>query len=280
MQKLHKSEIALLQPQELEEPLRTEVTYYINGNKSAAEMHYHSCVEIGYCVKGNGIFFINDRVVPFTQGCVTYMPSDIIHIAQSPDDSPSEWRFLFADLNTLNITNILQKGIVTSDQSCRYLFEMIVEALTQRKEEYAALYWHLMEALFIRLTHLTKDALPDNQTHNFYQIVPAINYISKHYEVEVCVQDLAKMCNMSESLFYKIFHTAINMSPIEYLNSVRISSAENLLKNSSKSITEISQDVGYTTLSSFYRQFRKTNNCSPRDYRIKLCIQPSSKDIS
>ena len=280
MQKLHKSEIALLQPQELEEPLRTEVTYYINGNKSAAEMHYHSCVEIGYCVKGNGIFFINDRVVPFTQGCVTYMPSDIIHIAQSPDDSPSEWRFLFADLNTLNITHILQKGIVTSDQSCRYLFEMIVEALTQRKEEYAALYWHLMEALFIRLTHRTKDALPDNQTHNFYQIVPAINYISKHYEVEVCVQDLAKMCNMSESLFYKIFHTAINMSPIEYLNSVRISSAENLLKNSSKSITEISQDVGYTTLSSFYRQFRKTNNCSPRDYRIKLCIQPSSKDIS
>lgn len=61
------------------------------------------------------------------------MPSDIIHIAQSPDDSPSEWRFLFADLNTLNITHILQKGIVTSDQSCRYLFEMIVEALTQRK---------------------------------------------------------------------------------------------------------------------------------------------------
>ena len=116
---------------------------------------------------------------------------------------------------------------------------MIVEALTQRKEEYAALYWHLMEALFIRLTHLTKDALPDNQTHNFYQIVPAINYISKHYEVEVCVQDLAKMCNMSESLFYKIFHTAINMSPIEYLNSVRISSAENLLKNSSKSILKM-----------------------------------------
>ena len=75
MQKLHKSEIALLQPQELEEPLRTEVTYYINGNKSAAEMHYHSCVEIGYCVKGNGIFFINDRVVPFTQGCVTYTVS-------------------------------------------------------------------------------------------------------------------------------------------------------------------------------------------------------------
>ena len=58
MQKLHKSEIALLQPQELEEPLRTEVTYYINGNKSAAEMHYHSCVEIGYCVKGNGIFLL------------------------------------------------------------------------------------------------------------------------------------------------------------------------------------------------------------------------------
>ena len=269
MQKLPKCSSAYCEPQDLALPLYTQCVTWTNGNKSTAEMHYHTCAEIGLCIAGSGIFFIGDRVQPFTKGSVTFMPSNVIHIAQSPDDSPSEWKFIFADMDKLNLDERIENGTIISDRDCRNLFNMLFDELTAKNPQYERMYLYLMSCLLIRLRRVSSEISPNNQTHSFYSILPAINFISKNYDAKIRIETLAQMCNISTSLFYRVFNTATGMSPIEYVNSVRISSAENLLKFSSLSILEIAAEVGFSNVSSFFRQFKKINLLSPKEYRLQ-----------
>jgi AraC-like DNA-binding protein len=51
------------------------------------------------------------------------------------------------------------------------------------------------------------------------------------------------------------------------LNHYRIKQAKKLLLHSTKSVTEISYEVGYNSKSSFYAEFKAQNNCTPSQYK-------------
>ena len=59
----------------------------------------------------------------------------------------------------------------------------------------------------------------------------------------------------------------MHTSPLEYLYHVRVKAAINLLKTTELPITEVASRVGYQTLSSFNRHFRRIAGASPRDCR-------------
>ena len=114
---------ALFQPQNLIPPLYTEHTTWVNGNRTASDMHWHNCAEIGLCTSGSGLFFVGNRVRSFTKGCVTFMPGGLAHIAQSPDDSPSEWKFIFVDLEKAGIPCNISDGLIIPHRDLRSLFQ-------------------------------------------------------------------------------------------------------------------------------------------------------------
>ena len=57
------------------------------------------------------------------------------------------------------------------------------------------------------------------------------------------------------------------MTPIKYLNELRIRNACQMLKNSNKNITEIAYDVGYSDSNYFSRVFKKVKGVSPSEYK-------------
>ena len=62
---------------------------------SRAHLHYHDCTEIGLCVEGSGVCFIQQQAHPFVQGQVTFVRAGDAHIFQSPDQRPSRWFFFY-----------------------------------------------------------------------------------------------------------------------------------------------------------------------------------------
>jgi AraC-like DNA-binding protein len=88
--------------------------------------------------------------------------------------------------------------------------------------------------------------------------------------------DLAARCGFSHSYFCKYFKSTVGETPIEYLNTVRINKAYELVMNTKMPITEISFAVGYSSLNYFSRQFKKYTNSSPKDVR-KNKNQPYQK---
>ncbi len=99
-------------------------------------------------------------------------------------------------------------------------------------------------------------------------LIEAITYLHRNYTERICVAELARMCNISESHFYSRFKSAYGISPIEYKNRILISQAERLLCDEpNMTIEQISEMLGFESDSYFRRLFKKLSGMSPRDYR-------------
>ena len=96
------------------------------------------------------------------------------------------------------------------------------------------------------------------------------DYIARHYDSDIDVAKLASIAHMSESNFYAAFRSTFGLSPMAYLNRVRLSTASVMLTESDRPINEIAACVGFPDPLYFSRQFRKLFAVSPRGYRGKV----------
>jgi signal transduction histidine kinase/DNA-binding response OmpR family regulator len=95
----------------------------------------------------------------------------------------------------------------------------------------------------------------------------AMVYIHKHYSEAVSRQDIAQHINISEDYLTFCFRQEMGTTPIRYLQRYRVKQAKRLLKDSSKTITEISMDVGFSDSGYFSRIFHRETGMSPEQFR-------------
>lgn len=102
------------------------------------------------------------------------------------------------------------------------------------------------------------------------RITKVCDYIEKNFQDSVKLSDVAKLVNMSESAFSHFFKKKTGCSFIDYLNSVRIGKASQMLIDTTHSINEICYSCGFNNLSNFIRIFKKFKGPTPSEYRSKL----------
>ena len=95
------------------------------------------------------------------------------------------------------------------------------------------------------------------------QIVQSLKYIGQHYAENLMIADLADNVHMSETHYRRVFRESMNMSPTDYLNMVRIQQACRLLLKTDLPVEIIAERAGFTTMSTFNRNFRSYTNESP-----------------
>lgn len=95
----------------------------------------------------------------------------------------------------------------------------------------------------------------------------ALQYLSEHVEENPSICKLAKLCNISEVYFRKQFKAYVGVSPQEYRNGLRLSKARSYLEYGEISVQEISDTLGYSTVSHFIKEFKSHYGLSPLKYR-------------
>ena len=98
-------------------------------------------------------------------------------------------------------------------------------------------------------------------------IARSIDYISQCYMEDIRIGDLAKASHISETHFRRVFTSYMHMSPLEYINKVRIQTACEILKKTDEPISDIAYKCGFTTNSTFNRNFRQLMGMSPAEWR-------------
>ena len=99
------------------------------------------------------------------------------------------------------------------------------------------------------------------------QLLPAIDYVSKHYAQSITIQELAVVCQISASHFMRIFKTNLHMTAYSFVEQVRMCHATEALKSGTASITQIALDCGFYDHSAFVKRFKKFTGTTPLRYR-------------
>jgi transcriptional regulator GlxA family with amidase domain len=75
---------------------------------------------------------------------------------------------------------------------------------------------------------------------------------------------------MNPFAFSRLFKKHCGSGFVEYLNRIRTSKACYLLRETSHQVHDIASECGFSSISNFNKQFRKTEGISPRDYRAQF----------
>lgn len=114
--------------------------------------------------------------------------------------------------------------------------------------------------LFLYCYHFIADgSIPDS-----------IKYINEHFTEDIDLKKLAAIEHYNISYYSEWFKNKMNVSPVEYIQNLRVKKAKELLLNTNLTILQISQMVGYEHNSSFTRVFKYLEKTSPTGFRRKI----------
>jgi AraC family transcriptional regulator of arabinose operon len=102
------------------------------------------------------------------------------------------------------------------------------------------------------------------------RLLRAIEYIDGNLRADLSIPTLARECNLSTSRFAHLFRTQLAVTPQQFVERRRLDAAARLLELTTRPITAIATDVGFTNPLYFSTRFRAHTTHSPTHYRKQL----------
>ena len=257
--------------------------------------HFHDFIEIAYIASGSGSHTVNDQEFRIAKGDLFILGKNTVHEFQAdretellvyncifqPDfiegslGSDDEfvqliYRYLIQSAGNFDSRNGYLKLTGTPSQEIEQIFEEMFEEYEKREIGYIHLIRSDLVKLMIRVFRQQGKLSPDSQgpsALNRLMVQNTIEYMEEHYAGEIQVGDLASKYYLSPSYFSRIFKDVTGTTLVAMLQSIRIQKACELLKSTSRSVTEIAYDVGYQDMKYFYGLFRKQKGTSPKQYK-------------
>ena len=149
-------------------------------------------------------------------------------------------------------------------------FRIMIEELQLCRDNYSEMLEMHLRQIFISLhRQLKADSKIENNLLS-EEMDKAMLYFNKHYNNDINIEKFASSIHMSTSWFIRNFKQYTGQTPMQYILSIRIVNAENLLENTDYNLTEISRIIGYDNPLYFSRIFKKQKGLSPSEYRKNL----------
>ena len=108
--------------------------------------------------------------------------------------------------------------------------------------------------------------------HGDGEIQSAQRWLSRHFSVANPVEEMIRRSRLAERTFKRRFTNATGLTPIAYVQRLRVEDAKRRLERTDISIDEISWQVGYEDPAFFRRLFKRTTGLAPSDYRKRFRI--------
>lgn len=160
------------------------------------------------------------------------------------------------------------------DTTILSFLEQLRLELSERKTASRTFVQGIAQSLAVHLvrTYRDDDNPRSHQSSSLpaYQLHRALRLMEASLDEGFIMGELAAELHMSESHFSRMFKGSTGFSPSQYFIRLRMSKAQELLRETQKPIIEVGLDVGYTSASHFAHVFRKEAGLSPHEYRERI----------
>lgn len=101
----------------------------------------------------------------------------------------------------------------------------------------------------------------------------ARDHVDRHFAEELDLDELAAIALMSKFHFLRSFSSVYGSTPIAYLSERRVERAQDLLRTSNLTVTEVCNAVGYSSLGSFGTRFREIVGETPSAFQRRYAVR-------
>lgn len=247
--------------------------------------HYHDHFQILYALEGEGEITLDGKAYNFSKDKVVLITPNCVHSIKAT--TKMTVLVLAFSVPLMNIT--LQNELLSLIQKSARHFELDLYTASEiRPLIRKMLYEQKNGDLFGKLSmpvylieiiiHLLRQQnFSFVQDANDIRSIQMKEYIERHYFNNITAESLSAVFGISTRYMNDIFKRKFNDTPLQYLQKVRINHAKELLLQSDQDIVSICFEVGYETLSTFYRTFRNLVGISPNKFRLS---SQAASDVS
>ena len=281
------------------------VVRYLNHLKPQENRHFpphsHSFYELDFTYDHSAVIEFENRKIQVGAESLVFIPPLCIHsTTQSDRNSHMVLQFSsrllqnnlpgFSDNHVLIPSGTLQKdGQIPLSDITNIRMHNIMEAITSLVPAFSLRECDMPSEAEVsafsapdrlQLSALVISLVAELLRNDYLQIEstkPSTTFISQmqmlikrlieHPEEKLSMEDAASMANMGYSHFCRAFKTITGYSYVDFCNIQRISRAKEILKYTDTSVTEISIQLNFGSISYFNRVFKKFTGMSPLTYR-------------
>ena len=95
----------------------------------------------------------------------------------------------------------------------------------------------------------------------------ARDHVDRHYAEPLDLEVMARAAGLSKFHFHRLFAATYGVTPAVYVSERRTERAQDLLRATNLSVTEVCHAVGFTSLGSFSSRFKEITGETPRQFQ-------------
>jgi len=232
-------------------------------------VHPHRRAENGLVairtLSGEGVVNLGDAGV-FHLGSDTLMIAEI-RLLEYYGTAEESWQFQWYEFSResgvglpLNVSMPMERS-AWEDETAEYVFKLLSSPSQSSNVAASALFGALLHDWSVRGFRETRS------TDRHRRLVDrAIVLMQADLAATLGIDDLAKECGVSARGLRQAFVTVLGMSPKKYQTHIRLTRAAHALQMGLGTVTELSEQLGYSSLFHLSRAFKSKFGCSPSQY--------------
>lgn len=242
--------------------------------------HWHEDVELLLPLQGYLTYNVNGRSIRVDEGCAVFVNARQLHSCQSADGTNCQYlcvcfrpellcanaavrdRFVLPILTNPELSWLLLRPENPANSS---LLDLLRALPTETGREMEAL--GLLQIFWQRLHERFGNTAPSAASAHVEPLRQMLTFIRTHYQERITLQEIAQAGGVCRSKGCQIFRRYLQTTPNEYLNSFRLEMSVELLSGTSRTVTEIAHECGFSSGSYFSELFAMRKGCSPTTYR-------------
>ena len=246
-------------------------------------MHYHLFYEIYTLASGKRRYFIGDKIYDVYPGDVIVIPVAEVHRTSALDDKGFDRFVIYFDQQVADslIASVGEEAFGEFINSgCLSLSKRDIDTVTgaiadMMREEKAprphsdAVVRNLLEKI-IMLIMRNGEKKERNDKEGADKIQEVTRYVNQNFKSQISLKDAAGLAFMEKTYFSKKFKQLTGFGFKEYLTLIRLREAESLLRDTTLSVSEISEACGFAGSNYFGDAFKKEKGVSPSEFRKNI----------
>ena len=222
-------------------------------------------IDLTYIIKGSAIYTINGQRILAEEGDVICIPKQATRAAKSPNPSQFECFATNFSLHTIEAEELtiplpilshvgIQNDIIS-------LYRKLNENWLSRNPGYTmrcrAEFMLVLQRIFSILVY-------EVDTYQYDpRVKQAIRYISDNFAEPLTIAAVADAVSLNPVYFGSLFKKETRTTFRDYLNTIRLNQAEDMLRTKKLNVTEVAQSCGFTDVFYFSRLFKKQKGIPP-----------------